>query len=66
MRTNVVIDDDPMLEVLTATGFRTKREAIEGSSTLLRPNTQAGVGEPRGMIDWEGDLDTMRRDNIRP
>jgi len=65
MRTNV-IDDGPMLEMPTATGFRTKPEAIEGPRTLLRLSTRAGVGEPRGTIDWEGDLDTMRGDSIRP
>lgn len=66
MRTNIVIDDDLMRETLAATGFKTKREAVEeGLRTLLRLRRQAGIRELRGKVEWEGDLDDMRTDKLR-
>jgi len=58
MRTNVVIDDELMAEVLKTTGIRTKREAVEmGLKALLRLKKQENMGEFRGKLDWDGDLD---------
>ena len=63
MRTNIVIDDDLMAEVLQATGIKTKREAVEeGLKLLLRMSAQQEILKLRGKIHWEGDLDEMRRD----
>lgn len=63
MRTNIVIDDQLMRETLRATGLETKREAVElGLQTLLRLNKQGQIRSLRGKIDWQGDLDSMRRD----
>lgn len=63
MRTNIVIDDKLMAEVLRATGLGTKREAVElGLRTLLRLRRQADVRRLRGKVAWQGDLDSMRRD----
>jgi len=63
MRTNIVIDDQLMRDTLRATGFRTKREAVEeGLRTLLRLKRQAGIRRLRGKLDWQGDLNAMRRD----
>lgn len=63
MRTNIVIDDKLMAEVLRATGLGTKREAVElGLRTLLRLRRQADVRRLRGKLAWQGDLDSMRRD----
>ncbi|MBK6726055.1 MAG: type II toxin-antitoxin system VapB family antitoxin [Xanthomonadales bacterium] len=63
MRTNIVIDDKLMAETLRATGLRTKREAVElGLQTLLRLRKQAEIRRLRGKLNWQGDLDTMRRD----
>lgn len=64
MRTNIVIDDKLMAEVLRATGLGTKREAVElGLRTLLRLRRQADVRRLRGKLAWQGDLDSMRRDS---
>jgi Arc/MetJ family transcription regulator len=64
MRTNIVIDDKLMDEALAATGLRTKREAVElGLRTLVRLHKQAGMRRYRGKLQWEGDLDAMRRDS---
>ena len=63
MRTNIVIDDKLMAEALKASGARTKREAVElGLKTLLRLNQQSELRKLRGKVQWEGDLDAMRRD----
>jgi Arc/MetJ family transcription regulator len=63
MRTNIVIDDKLMADVLRATGLGTKREAVElGLRTLLRLRRQAELRRLRGKLAWQGDLDSMRRD----
>ena len=61
MRTNIVIDDDLMKEVLAATGLRTKREAVEmGLRALLQLKKQEEIRNLRGKLTWEGDLDESR------
>jgi Arc/MetJ family transcription regulator len=63
MRTNIEIDDELMADTLRATGLRTKREAVElALRTLLRLRQQASLKQLRGKVDWQGDLDAMRRD----
>jgi Arc/MetJ family transcription regulator len=63
MRTNIVIDDKLMRDVLRATGLNTKREAVEeGLRTLLRLRGQAGTRRLRCKLGWRGDLDAMRSD----
>ena len=64
MRTNIVIDDDLMANVLKMTGLRTKREAVElGLKTLIRLKQQERIRQFRGSLSWQGDLDEMRSDN---
>ncbi len=63
MRTNIVIDDELMKQVLKQTGLKTKREAVEqGLKTLLRLKKQEQIRDYRGKLQWEGDLNEMRRD----
>jgi Arc/MetJ family transcription regulator len=63
MRTNIVIDDKLMRDALRATGLKTKREAVElGLRTLLRLTKQAEIRRLRGTLEWQGDLEAMRRD----
>ncbi len=64
MRTNIVIDDKLMRDTLRATGLKTKREAVElGLETLLRLRKQAEIRRFRGKLNWQGDLNAMRRDD---
>jgi Arc/MetJ family transcription regulator len=64
MRTNIVIDDKLMRNVLRATGLKTKREAVEhGLRTLLRLSKQAEIRRLRGKLNWQGDLNAMRSDS---
>ncbi len=63
MRTNIVIDDALMQDVLKATGLKTKREAVElGLKTLLRLKKQEYIKAFRGKLQWDGDLEAMRTD----
>ena len=63
MRTNIVINDQLMHQVMTLTGIKTKREAVEeGLKTLLRLKQQEGIKNFRGKLEWLGDLDEMRTD----
>jgi len=63
MRTNIVIDDKLMRDTLRATGLKTKREAVEeGLRSLLRLKRQAEIRKLRGKLNWQGDLDALRRD----
>lgn len=63
MRTNIEIDDQLMRDALRATGFKTKREAVEeGLRTLLQMKRQAEIRRLRGKLSWQGDLDALRRD----
>ena len=63
MRTNIVIDDELMRQVMKLTGLRTKREAVElGLKALLRLKNQEAIRDYRGKLDWQGDLNDMRTD----
>jgi len=61
MRTNIVIDDMLMNEVLKVTGLTTKKEAVEaGLKLLVARNKQQAIRKLRGQLKWEGNLDEMR------
>jgi len=61
MRTNIVIDDKLMADALTASGYTTKKEAVEqGLKLLVRQSQQQKIRKLRGKIKWEGDLGEMR------
>ena len=60
MRTNIVIDDKLMADALKASGVE---QAVElGLRTLVRLQRQGQIKRLRGKIEWQGDLDAMRRD----
>jgi Arc/MetJ family transcription regulator len=62
-RTNIVIDDALMAEAMAASGARTKREAVErGLRALVERRRIEALRSLRGTLDWQGDLDSMRRD----
>lgn len=63
MRTNIVIDDKLMADALKASGYQTKKEAVEqGLKLLVRRSQQQELRKLRGKIKWEGDLNEMRGD----
>jgi len=61
MRTNIVIDDDLMEAALKASGYSTKKEAVEqGLKLLVLRSQQQEIRKLRGRVKWEGDLEEMR------
>lgn len=56
MRTNIVIDDKLMADVMAFGGFKTKREAVEeGLRMLKRRRVYDGLRALRGKLTWIGD-----------
>ena len=65
MRTNIAIDDDLMTEALRVSGLKTKKAAVHaGLQLLIQTRKQSGIRKLRGEIEWEGDLDILRRDRV--
>ena len=63
MRTNIIIDDELMSDVLKLTGIKSKREAVEQAlRTLLALKQQEKIKQFKGALKWEGDLEQMRSD----
>jgi len=63
MRTNIVIEDQLMADVLQITGLKTKKEAVElGLKTLIRLKRQEEIRAFRGKLKWDDDLDGLRTD----
>ncbi|HOV94991.1 MAG TPA: type II toxin-antitoxin system VapB family antitoxin [Spirochaetales bacterium] len=63
MRTNIVIDDDLMEKARKVSGHKTKKDTIEEALKLLIAQKEQGeIRKLRGRLNWEGDLDEMRRD----
>jgi len=63
VRTNIVIDDDLMEKARKVSGHKTKKDTIEEALKLLIAQKEQGeIRKLRGRLNWEGDLDEMRRD----
>ena len=61
MRTNIIIDDELMTDVLKLTGIKSKREAVEqGLRILLALKQQEKIKQFKGALQWEGNLEQMR------
>jgi len=63
VRTNIEIDDELMDQAMKASGLATKRETVEaGLRLLVQLKRQQRIRSYRGKLQWEGDLERMRRD----
>lgn len=63
MQAYLMIDDHLMQRALAVSGLRTERETIEEALRLLvRFKEQERIRAARGKLRWDGDLDSMRRD----
>jgi Arc/MetJ family transcription regulator len=61
-RTNIVLDDELIDKAKSMTGIRTIRELVHHARReLVRHKRQRDLIKLRGRIDWDGDLDEMRR-----
>jgi Arc/MetJ family transcription regulator len=61
-RTNVVVDDELVAQVMKLYGLKTKREAIHFALEMAanRDDRHRAALKLRG-IGWDGDLEAMRR-----
>ena len=64
MRTNIDIDEKLMAAAMAAAGTATKKDTVREALELLvrLRRGQTAIRALRGKIEWEGDLDAMRRD----
>ena len=54
MRTNIVIDDKLMADVMASGEFKTKREAVEeGLRLLKRKKAYAAIRAAKGTLFWD-------------
>ena len=62
VRTNIVLDDDLIKEIMKFSDERTKREVVEVAlHEHLRMLKRKKLASLRGKIKWEGNLEQMRR-----
>ena len=63
MRTNIDIDDALLAQAMAMAGTSTKKATVEaGLRQLIRAHAYDGLLALRGKVQWDGDLDAMRRD----
>ncbi|MEM1376042.1 MAG: type II toxin-antitoxin system VapB family antitoxin [Pseudomonadota bacterium] len=67
MRTNIDIDDDLLKKAMEVTGSKTKKAAVEEGLRRIVKGAEAYrlLKELKGKVDWEGDIDEMRRDRTQ-
>ena len=64
MRTNIVIDDDLMVEAMKLSRLKTKKAVVEsGLRLLIQIKKQERIKRLRGKLVWDGDLEKMRFDH---
>ena len=65
-RTNIVLDDELVSDCMKATGIKTKKSLIDFAlKELLRKNKQKQLLALQGSINWEGDLNEMRKGRLK-
>jgi Arc/MetJ family transcription regulator len=63
MRTNIVIDDSLMKRAMVVTGIGTKKQIVEVALKLMiKVKGQSTIRKLRGKLNWDGNLDSMRKD----
>ena len=64
MRTNIEIDEALVRELMALTGAKTKRQVVDEAlrDQLRWRKAVKDIRSLRGTVEWEGDLDAMRRD----
>lgn len=63
MRTNIDIDDELLDKAMRLAGTATKKSTVEKALELLiRSHEQRKILELYGKVEWDGDLEEMRRD----
>lgn len=61
-RTNIVLDEELVDKAKELCGIKTTRRLVDHAlRELVRHGRQRDLLKLRGNVDWEGDLDAMRR-----
>lgn len=64
-RTNVELDEKLVSDGMRLTGIRTRKALIDHAlKELVRRKGQRSILRLKGRIQWEGDLDEMRRNRF--
>lgn len=64
-RTNVELDEKLVSDGMRLTGIRTRKALIDHAlRELVRRKGQRSILRLQGRIQWEGDLDEMRRNRF--
>lgn len=67
MRTNIDIDDELLDKAMRLAGTKTKKATVEEAlQQLIKRYEQQRVLELYGTVEWEGDLEEMRRSREFP
>lgn len=63
MRTNIDIDDKLIAEAMSLTGATTKKQAVDEAlrEVVKLRKAREAIRSLYGQVQWEGDLDAMRR-----
>ena len=64
-RMTIVIDQELLAEAMRVTGLKSKSAVVAaGLTRLVRKSRCEGLMALRGKVQWEGDLDEMRRSRV--
>lgn len=64
-RTNIDLADDLVAEGLSLTKLKTKKELVNYAlEELIKRERRKGILEIEGKIEWEGNLDEMRKSRV--
>jgi Arc/MetJ family transcription regulator len=64
-RTNVELDEDLVNEAMKLTHARTKKELVNHAlRELVNRARRKRILELEGKVEWEGDLDDMRKSRV--
>lgn len=65
MRTNIVLNDALVKQAQKLSGLKTKKAVVEeGLRVLIRMHRQRNVRELRGKLNWDGDLNELRKARV--
>ena len=64
MRTNIDLDDDILQRLMKITGAKTKKQVVNDAlrEALSRHERINAIIALKGTVEWNGDLDAIRRD----
>lgn len=65
MRTNIDLNDTLVKQAQKLSGLKTKKAVVEeGLRILVRMYRQRNVRKLRGKLEWEGDLNELRKGRV--